>query len=172
MSSAGFGLLAKIGSAVAKAAIQFAHRTGDRLEAEKSDLRKDLVDLLRLLETASTKAQISVNASSNSPVADEAHAAAIENATQACQRVANLFRVGPGAVPSDAFKRARLAFREATTDEDNPSIMDTAARLTQCERIEAACADFHNELCDEAFRRYGQGIGPRSGILKGRKIRR
>lgn len=170
MGAGGFGIGAKVLEWLAKRGLHIAHKTGERLEAEKADLRADLIELLHMLEKASTKAQMAVNSSSNQ--AGDAHAAAVETATQAGQRVANLFQVKPGATLSQGFMEARLAFRETTTDEDNPALMDKDMRRQQCDRIEAACALFHNEIANEAFRRYGQGIGPRSGILKGRKIKR
>lgn len=168
----GLGIGAKALGWAGKQWLRLIHREGDRLETEKADLRRDLNDLLRMLEDASTKAQMAVNASSNDPAANEAHVAAVEKATQACQRVANLFQVEPGAILSEGFMRARLDFRERTTDEDNPSLMDRIARRGQCEHIERACATFFQEISTEAFRRYGQGIGPRAGVAKGRKVKR
>lgn len=139
-------------------------------DAELADLRRQLSDVLKEIDCASAKAQIAVQGSSNDPDTLSAHREAVEIATRCCQNVASIFRFHDVGCSSPELRAARREFREAVTEEDNPSVMDRNLRTSRCEAIERATAVFHAEVTDEAFRRWGQGVGSKSGKLEGRKV--
>lgn len=132
-------------------------------------LRVQLTSVLEVIAESSVAAQMAVNRSPNELEATASHASAVELSTRASQQVTDLFEIHTvGGVQADLL-RARLAYREAVTDEDNPSIADPQVRAIQCTRIEKRCNEFHSIIRDQAFKRWGVGVGAKAGKMRGRR---
>ena len=166
----GFGIGAKIFAKFVRPVLDAFKRHRKIADDELAELRADLRGALEAIETSSVQSQMSVRGSPNEEETTASHRLAVQQATLAGQRVSSLFNLNTIGGLSAEILGSRLEYREAVTDDDNPSVMDGNDRQRRCDRIEEACTCFHQAVRDEAFRRFGQGVGSKAGKLDGRKI--
>lgn len=164
-----FGLGAKVWNAVGKPIMAALRRHRQMGDQELAEHRTRLNDLLAIIEESSVQSQMAVRGSANDPATAISHAAAVELSTRVGQRTVDLFDLHTVGGGNGWLTGARLRYREAVTDEDNPSIGQPDRRSAQCERIEQRANEFHSAIRDEAFRRWGQGVGAKAGKMGGRR---
>lgn len=164
-----FGIGAKVWNAVGRPIMAALRRHRQMGDQELSEHRARLNDLLGLIEESSVQAQLAVRGSANDPATATSHAAAVELSTRVGQRTVDLFDLHTIGGGNGWLTGARLRYRESVTDEDNPSIAVPDHRDAQCERIEQRANEFHSAIRDEAFRRWGQGVGAKAGKMGGRR---
>ncbi|MBJ7484356.1 hypothetical protein [Brevundimonas sp.] len=163
-------LLPSTVSAVTKAKTLLEARPRKLADAELQKLNERLNTLLDLIEVSSSKAQVAVLGSSNEPSALAANEAAVETSILVGQKVASLFELTTVGGASSSLMGMRMRYREAVANDENIGLTGKAERQARCAEIEAACDAFHSEVCSQAWRRYGQGVGARAGRLKDRKL--
>ncbi|MFC3078207.1 hypothetical protein ACFODL_08935 [Phenylobacterium terrae] len=140
-------------------------------DAELAALQAQTQSILNKINQSSVEAQVAVRGSPNEAHVQEAVRTAIRLSTEAGQEFASLFHL-TAMTPevSAATVAARLRYREMVADETNADILDGEQRELRCAGIEAAAAEFNQAVCDEVYKKWGVGIGSRSGRLKGRKL--
>lgn len=168
-----FGLVKVVpsaASAAAKVRAILVARPTRLADTELQKLSERLNALLDLIEVSSSKAQVAVLGSSNEPAALAANEAAVETSILVGQKTASLFELTTIGGASASLFETRLRYREAVANDENIGLAGKAERDARCAEIEAACEAFHSEICTQAWRRHGVGVGRRAGRLKGRKL--
>ncbi|WP_231732157.1 hypothetical protein, partial [Caulobacter sp. CCH9-E1] len=146
-------------------------RGGRAADAELTEFRKELKELLEAINLSSLEAQTAVRGSPNEPAARAAYEAAVRHSTSVGQQFACLFDVGGVSpqVPAQLLQ-ARRRYRMTVTDEANLDLTDPKERELQCAEIESSCADFHGAIRDFALKNWGVGLGAKTGRQRGRNF--